>query len=41
MSKGKQRILALERIRNDSFTMQDILSKDKEITQWWNNIDVG
>ena len=41
MSKGKKRILALERIRNDSFTMQDILSKDKEITQWWNNIDVG
>ena len=41
MRKGKQRILALERIRNDSFTMQDILSKDKEITQWWNNIDVG
>ena len=41
MRKGKKRMLDLERIRNDSYTMRDILSKDKEILQWWDSIDAG
>jgi hypothetical protein len=39
MRKGKKRVHTLERIRNDSFTMKDILSKDKEILDWWESID--
>ena len=38
MIKGKRRILKLEHIRNDEYTMQDILAKDKEIIKWWNEI---
>jgi hypothetical protein len=38
LSKGKQRILRLEQIRNDRFTMSDILKQDKEINDWWHNI---
>ncbi|MDC0863032.1 twitch domain-containing radical SAM protein [bacterium] len=41
MRKGKKRILDLERIRNDSYTMRDILGDDKEIMQWWDSIDAG
>ena len=41
MQKGKRRVLKLESIRNDKLTMQDILSEDKEILQWWNSIDAG
>tara|TARA_R110000772_G_scaffold19640_1_gene54795 strand:- start:895 stop:1302 length:408 start_codon:yes stop_codon:yes gene_type:complete len=40
MRKGKKRVHTLERIRNDSFTMKHILSKDKEILDWWKKIDV-
>jgi hypothetical protein len=40
MRKGKQRILDLERIRRDTYTMTDILSADKEILEWWEKIDV-
>lgn len=35
---GKQRILRLENIRNDTYTMSHILSQDPEIHKWWNNI---
>ena len=41
MQKGKRRILRLESIRNDTFTMQDILSTDQEILDWWEGIDAG
>ena len=41
MQKGKRRVLKLESIRNNKLTMQDILSEDKEILQWWNSIDAG
>ncbi len=36
--KGKERILKLENIRNDTFTMQDILAQDEDIFKWWNSI---
>lgn len=38
LRKGKARILELERIRNDQFTMSDILSNNKEIYDWWKDI---
>ena len=41
MRKGKSRLHTLERIRNDDFTMKDILNKDKEILDWWESIDAG
>jgi MoaA/NifB/PqqE/SkfB family radical SAM enzyme len=40
LRKGKHRILKLETIRNDSFTMRDILSNKQELLQWWNDIHV-
>jgi hypothetical protein len=36
--KGKQRILKLEAIRNDTYTLKDILSADKEILGWYESI---
>lgn len=36
--KGKRRILQLEKIRQDLYTMDDILKEDKEIYEWWKNI---
>jgi len=39
MQKGKSRVHTLEQIRNDSFTMKDILSNDKDVLGWWNSID--
>jgi hypothetical protein len=41
MKKGKLRVSKLENIRNDKFTMKDILSADREILDWWESIDVG
>jgi len=38
--QGKKRILQLEQIRNDKFTMRDILQPRAEILDWWNNINV-
>jgi hypothetical protein len=38
ISKGKQRILTLENIRNDTYTMDDILKQDKDIYEWWKAI---
>ena len=40
MQKGKSRVLTLERIRNDQYTMADILCTDQEILDWWESIDV-
>lgn len=36
---GKDRILQLEKIRQDSMTMADILRKDPDIYDWWQQID--
>jgi hypothetical protein len=36
--KGKARVLQLEQIRRDTYTMSDILSQDKEIHDWWKSI---
>ena len=38
LKKGKRRILQLEQIRKDSYTLADILSADKEIYEWYENI---
>jgi hypothetical protein len=38
LTKGKRRILKLEEIRSDTYTMLDILQQDKEIYEWWNSI---
>jgi hypothetical protein len=38
LAKGKSRVLKLEQIRNDSFTMNDILEKDADIYRWWQDI---
>jgi hypothetical protein len=39
LRRGKARILRLEQIRNDRYTMADILQQDPDIHEWWNNID--
>jgi hypothetical protein len=36
--RGKARLLQLELIRKDTFTMEDILQKDTEIHAWWQDI---
>ena len=36
--KGKKRIIKLEHIRGDIFTMDDIMKNDREIYEWWKNI---
>ena len=36
--QGKQRIQQLERIREDKYTLADILAEDKEILEWYENI---
>jgi hypothetical protein len=38
LSKGKARVLRLEQIRQDTYTMSDILLQDKEIHDWWKSI---
>ena len=38
LRRGKNRIHRLEKIRNDSFTLRDILSERKEALIWWDNI---
>jgi hypothetical protein len=37
--KGKSRILELERIRKDQYTMRDILAMRPEILEWWDSIE--
>jgi hypothetical protein len=39
LRKGKARIERLEQIRNDSYTMRDILSTKPEVLEWWNSIE--
>jgi hypothetical protein len=36
--RGKKRILELERIRKDQYTMQDILAERPAVLAWWNSI---
>jgi hypothetical protein len=36
--KGKARVLQLEQIRKDTFTLADILKQDPEIYEWYNSI---
>jgi hypothetical protein len=38
LSQGKSRVLRLEQIRQDTYTMSDILSQHKEIHGWWKSI---
>jgi hypothetical protein len=38
LSQGKARVLKLEQIRHDIYTMSDILSPDKEMHDWWKSI---
>lgn len=40
LAKGKARVLKLEQIRNDQYTMDDILSERPAVHRWWRNIDV-
>ena len=36
--KGKRRVLKLEKIRGDEYTLSDILSQDSEIAKWYEKI---
>lgn len=38
LAGGKQRVLKLEKIRNDKFTIREILSNKPEILKWWDQI---
>ena len=38
LAKGKARVLQLEKIRGDAFTLSDILSTRPQILEWWNQI---
>lgn len=38
LSRGKKRLLHLEKIRNDTYTIDDILREDDEIYAWWQDI---
>ena len=39
IAKGKKRILQLEKIRKDVYTMNDILVSRPAVLEWWNQID--
>jgi hypothetical protein len=38
LEKGKQRVLQLEKIRNDSYTLADILSTRQDVYEWYQQI---
>jgi hypothetical protein len=38
LARGKRRVLQLEKIRNDSYTLADILRADPAISEWYENI---
>jgi hypothetical protein len=38
LAKGRARVLQLEQIRRDTFTLADILKQDPEIYEWYNSI---
>jgi len=37
--RGKKRILELERIRRDVYTMRDILAERPQVLEWWDSIE--
>lgn len=39
ITKGKKRILQLEKIRKDVYTMNNILATRPAVLEWWNQID--
>jgi hypothetical protein len=39
LAKGKRRVLQLEKIRKDTFTLADILKQNKEISKWYEKIE--
>jgi len=39
LRKGKARIERLEQIRNDSYTMRNILSAKPKVLEWWDSIE--
>lgn len=39
ITKGKKRILQLEKIRKDVYTMNNILASRPAVLEWWNQID--
>ena len=41
IAKGKSRVLKLENIRGDTYTMDLILQQNREIYEWWKNIRAG
>jgi sulfatase maturation enzyme AslB (radical SAM superfamily) len=41
IKKGKKRILELEKIRGDVYTMRDILSERPAILTWWDSIETN
>jgi hypothetical protein len=38
LEKGKRRVLEIEKIRGDTYTMASILKQDQEIYEWWQHI---
>jgi hypothetical protein len=38
LAKGRRRVLQLEQIRGDSYTLKDILQQDPEILEWYESI---
>jgi hypothetical protein len=38
LAKGKARVLKLEAIRGDTYTMADILKQDPDLYEWWQTI---
>lgn len=38
LAKGKARVLQLEQIRGDTYTLSDILQQDKQISEWYHAI---
>jgi hypothetical protein len=38
LAKGRARVLELETIRRDQYTLADILQQDPEIAKWYNDI---
>jgi hypothetical protein len=38
LAKGKRRILEIEKVRNDTFTLEDILKEDNDTYKWWKSI---
>jgi hypothetical protein len=39
IAKGKARMLQLEQIRGDTYTMDHILSKRPDVYEWWQSIN--